>query len=511
MTLQNTFQTTFHDAIHKLEEMERDLLEQARQVGERKNILIEVLDFLRNPPERAEGPPEPGRQDGNLSGDTLRMIQSHRQHAGSLEEINPDFQGSANIQQRLESIALAAQSRTLNVREIAQFLIDRKIYRSSKTDIRSRVRRAMQDSPGLYRQTGHETFIYTGPAQETETQPPARENPSRRAQPGLERIMVNLAGAKTLREKLIRLGQDNPGTVLNITRVAELLAKTENLNKPARNMYSTLHRTFNRMNEFESVSPGCFRYRDQLPRSQTGPEPAEPDADSAGPEPDGPEPDGPEPDSLEEIIPDFRGTANLTDNVERVALAAQGKTLDKSQVAQILIHHRMHSPNMASLKIRVQRVMKTNPIQYRQTGPSTFIYIGPDPNRNYELTNRWPKAHLELRQGRRPKEGRNRNLTSMKNVIVDFSGASTLRKRLLRIGETNPGITLNITKAAEFLIEQRQHHGDPRNMIKRISETLQKLDEFEKVSPGNYRHRGTPAETASGGIAARNSSGAPNP
>ena len=83
------------------------------------------------------------------------------------------------------------------------------------------------------------------------------------------------------------------------------------------------------------------------------------------------------PDSLMELRPDFRKTANLGENMERVGAAARGKTLNPNEVAKLLIHQGLYRAKMGSLRYRVRSIMRNSPLQYEKIDEDTFPFISP--------------------------------------------------------------------------------------------------------------------------------------
>ena len=81
------------------------------------------------------------------------------------------------------------------------------------------------------------------------------------------------------------------------------------------------------------------------------------------------------PDSLMELRPDFRETVNLREKMERVGIAAQGKTLSPNEVAKLLTHQGQYRSRMRNLRSKVRWVMRNSPLQYEKIDEDTFLFI----------------------------------------------------------------------------------------------------------------------------------------
>ena len=72
---------------------------------------------------------------------------------------------------------------------------------------------------------------------------------------------------------------------------------------------------------------------------------------------------------------------------------------------------------------------------------------------------------------------------------IDFTGARNLPERLERIACNNNG-WINITKAAELLIEVKQSGSKKKNLRSMVYRVLaENSDEWEKTAPGTFRLR----------------------
>ena len=78
-----------------------------------------------------------------------------------------------------------------------------------------------------------------------------------------------------------------------------------------------------------------------------------------------------------ELRPDFRKTLNLGEKMERVGVAAQGKTLSPNEVAKLLIDQGQYRSRMKNFRHKVRAIMRDNPLQYEKIGEDTFRFIRP--------------------------------------------------------------------------------------------------------------------------------------
>ena len=83
------------------------------------------------------------------------------------------------------------------------------------------------------------------------------------------------------------------------------------------------------------------------------------------------------PDSLMELRPDFRKTLNLIEKLERLGIAAKGKSLSPNEVTKLLIDQGQYRSRMKNIRYQVRRIMRENPLQYEKIGEDTFRFIGP--------------------------------------------------------------------------------------------------------------------------------------
>ena len=83
------------------------------------------------------------------------------------------------------------------------------------------------------------------------------------------------------------------------------------------------------------------------------------------------------PDSLMELRPDFRKALNLSEKMERVGIAAKGKSLSPNEVTKLLIDQGQYRSRMKNIRYQVRRIMRENPLQYEKIGEDTFRFIGP--------------------------------------------------------------------------------------------------------------------------------------
>ena len=109
---------------------------------------------------------------------------------------------------------------------------------------------------------------------------------------------------------------------------------------------------------------------------------ATPDSDPAAPDSDPAIPnsdiwDAAVPDSLMELRPDFRKTLNLGEKMERLGIAAKGKSLSPNEVTKLLIDQGQYRSRMNNIRYQVRWIMRENPLQYEKIGEDTFRFIGP--------------------------------------------------------------------------------------------------------------------------------------
>ena len=103
-------------------------------------------------------------------------------------------------------------------------------------------------------------------------------------------------------------------------------------------------------------------------------DPAVGDSDPAIPDSDIRDPNVP--DSLTELRPNFRKTLNLGEKIERVGIAAQGKTLSPNEITKLLIDQKQYQARIKSIRYKVRRIMRDHPLQYEKIGEDTFRFIG---------------------------------------------------------------------------------------------------------------------------------------
>ena len=78
-----------------------------------------------------------------------------------------------------------------------------------------------------------------------------------------------------------------------------------------------------------------------------------------------------------ELRPDFREAINLGEKMERVGIAARGKTLSPNEVTKLLIDQGQYRSRMRNIRYQVRRIMRDNPLQYEKIGEDTFLFISP--------------------------------------------------------------------------------------------------------------------------------------
>ena len=356
-----TLQMTFQSALKLLNQKEEDLLEQARQVRESKIQLLGALKFLRML-ELVNFPEHPREEDKNdparISPEALSYIRQNGfvrdpsklpfNSSGRAETTQLDSIYERAIQKAKDDIAEESlRSETLfpgNLHEASDY--DREAaYQEIREGIRSQ-----QES--LNAKVGDPSEWLLNQANDSRDEIPA--------------------GSATIQELLDNL--DNLGGIrFNQDTIREFLAGLINFDLIAKEP-SKLNRT---ANDRSSRSP-ADDYRSSFSPADDYWSSLNPVAvaDYQSSHVRGPA----TPDSLMELRPDFRKTANLGENMERVGAAARGKTLSPNEVAKLLIHQGMYRAKMDSLRYRVRQIMRNNPLKYENIDEDTFLFIGHVPD-----------------------------------------------------------------------------------------------------------------------------------
>ena len=361
-----TLQMTFQSALKLLNQKEEDLLEQARQVRESKAQLLGALKFLRML-ELVNFPEHPREEDKNdpvrISPEALSYIRQNGfvrdpsklpfNSSGRAETPQLDSIYERAIQKAKDDIAEESlRSETLfqgNLHEASDY--DREV---AYQEIREGIR-AQQES--LNAKVGDPSEWLLNQANDSRDE--------------------ILAGSATLQELLDNLG----GIRFNQDTIREFLAGLINFDLIAKEP-SKLNRTANDRStrspadDYRSSFSPADDYRSSF-------SPADDYWSSLNPadEYQNSHVRGPAiPDSLMELRPDFRATANLGENMERVGAAARGKTLSPNEVAKLLIHQGLYRAEVGSLRYRVRQIMRNNPLQYQKIDEDAFLFVSTIPD-----------------------------------------------------------------------------------------------------------------------------------
>ena len=349
-----TLQMTFQYALKLLNQKEEDLLEQARQVRESKTQLIGALKFLRilELLDFPEHPREEDKEDPARTSPEALNYFGKTGFVGNPSKIPLDSSGRAETTQ-LESIYERALQKARegiaeeSFRSDPLFPGNPYAFRGVSKPYKA-ARRAVQDPK--------------------EPLNPQGKDPSEwLLDQANDRRDEILAGSTTLQELLDNLG----GVRFNQDIIREFLAGIINFDLIAKEP-SKLNRIANDRSSFGPV-----------PEDRSSHSPVADYWSSLSPVADyqSSHVRGPAiPESLMELRPDFRKTANLGENMERVGAAARGKTLNPNEVAKLLIHQGMYRAKMDSLLYRVRQTMRNNPLQYEKIDEDTFLFIGPVPD-----------------------------------------------------------------------------------------------------------------------------------
>ena len=326
-----TLQITFQDALKLLNQKEEVLLEQARQVRERKTQLLgalkflgilELLDFPKHP--REEGKKDPARtspEELDYFGQTefVRALQKAREDiAEEPFRSDPLFPGNPYA-----------------IRDIRE-----KPYRAA--------RGAVQGPKEPLSAQGND------PSEWLLDQANARYDEILASSTTLQELLDNLGG--------VRFNQDTIRKLLAGLINSDFVAKEPSKLNRIANDRSSLSPV---ADYWSSLSPVPDYWSDLSPIANYQ------SSHVRGPA---------VPDSLMKLRPDFRKTANLGENMERVGAAARGKTLNPNEVAKLLIHQGMYRAKVESLRYRVRQTMRNNPLQYEKIDEDTFLFISPVPD-----------------------------------------------------------------------------------------------------------------------------------
>ena len=365
-----TLQITFQDALKLLNQKEEDLLEQTRQVRERKTQLLGTLKFL-GILELLDFPEHPLEEDKKDTARTRTETIGYFGQTGfarDLSKLSRDPSDRAEAAQRDSIYERAFQKAWKEITE-AHFRSDP----------------LFPDNP--YETQGHllgrsyraAREIFRGPQGPLNAQ---GKDPSEwlleQANASCDEI---LAGSTTLQELLDNLDKLG-GVRFNQDIIRDFLAglsKSDSIDQ----IPSRPNRTDDHRSSLRPAARGQSSLR-PVTRDQSSLRPV--DGYRSTTEEIRPRTAGHQlrrvrapalPDSLMELRPDFRKTANLGENMERVGGAARGKTLNPTEVAKLLIHQGLYRAKTGSLRYRVRQIMRNNPPQYQRIDEDTFLFLGP--------------------------------------------------------------------------------------------------------------------------------------
>ena len=346
-----TLQMTFQSALKLLNQKEEDLLEQARQIRESKTQLLGALKFLRMI-ELVNFPEHPREEDKNdparISPEALSYI---RQNGFVRNPSKLPFNSSGRAETtQLDSIYERAIQKARDDMAEESFrsetLFPGNLHEASDYD----------------REAAHQAVREEIWAQQEPLNAKVRD-PSEwlldQSNTSYDEILASSTTLQELMDNLNNLDEVR----FNKNMIREFLASLINFNFIDKEP-SKLNRT---ANDRSSRSP-ADDYRSSFSPVAV--------ADYQSNHVRGPA----APDSLMELRPDFRKTANLGENMERVGAAARGKTLSPNEVAKLLIHQGMYRAKMDSLRYRVRQTMRNNPLQYEKVDEDTFLFIGHVPD-----------------------------------------------------------------------------------------------------------------------------------
>ena len=366
-----TLQMTFQSALKLLNQKEEDLLEQARQVRESKTQLLGALKFLRMI-ELVNFPEHPREEDKNdparISPEALSYI---RQNGFVRNPSKLPFNSSGRAETtQLDSI----YERAIQLDSIYERAIQKARDDMAEESLRSETLFPgnLHEASDYDREAAHQAVREGIRSQQESLNAKVRDRSEwllDQSNTSYDEILASSATLQELMDNLNNLGEVR----FNKNMIREFLASLINFNFIDKEP-SKLNRT---ANDRSSRSP-ADDYRSSFSPADDYWSSLNPVAvaDYQSNHVRGPA----APDSLMELRPDFRKTANLGENMERVGAAARGKTLSPNEVAKLLIHQGMYRAKMDSLRYRVRQVMRNNPLQYEKVDEDTFLFIGHVPD-----------------------------------------------------------------------------------------------------------------------------------
>ena len=371
-----TLQMTFESALKLLNQTEEDLLEQVKHVRERRTQMIGALRFLG----MLELLDLPGEEDKkNPARTTPETIDYFGQTGSARASSKLPFEssGRAKITQGDSIYERAIQRAEERAIRRAGEEMDEKAFRYENLSPDN-----LHEASGYAReaayQKAHETAyqsayqaVREGIWAQQESLNAKVRDPSEwlldQANASCDEILAGSTTLKELLDSLDKLG----GVTANQDIINEFLAGLSNFNliakEPNRLIGMAYHVSNLNMVDDHRSSPNS------VADHRSTPEEIKPRTDSQARHVRGPA----VPDSLMELKPDFRKTANLSENLERVGAAARGKTLNPNEVAKLLIHQGLYRAKMGSLRYRVRQIMRNNPMQYQRIDDDTFLFLGP--------------------------------------------------------------------------------------------------------------------------------------
>ena len=373
-----TQQITFQYALKLLNQKERDFLQQASQVRERKTQLLgalrflgilDLLDFPKDPEEEDEM--NPGRTIPETI-DHFSQTESDRQSS----KPSPDFSSKTGPLQR-ESIYERAHQQA---------------YQEAMVEMRKGTlgpQTFLPDPKELLNAQGN------NPSEWLLDRANARRDEIPTGNTTLQELLDNLdkPGRTRFNQDIIReflTDLINPDSVEKINdhwnslgsvpgyrstteeikpRTTDQGSETRDPDIPDSELAAILYR--------DAKNPPIL-YRDPkdpfIPYSNINDRPV-PDSDPAVPDSNISDPAVP--DSLMELRPNFKKALNLGEKMKRVAIAAKGKILSPNEVTKLLMDQGQYRSRMKNIRYQVRWVMRNNPLQYEKIGEDTFRFIGP--------------------------------------------------------------------------------------------------------------------------------------
>ena len=381
-----TLQMTFQSALKLLNQTEEDLLEQVNHVRERRTQLLGALKFL-GMLELLDLPGEEDKKDpARISPETIDYF-GQTGSARNPSKLSLETSGRAKTTQGDSIYERALQRAEERAIRRAGEEMDEKAFRS-ETLFPDNLHEALGYARGAAYQEAHETAyqsayqaVREGIWAQQESLNTKVRDPSEwlldQANASCDEILAGSTTLKELLDSLDKLG----GVTANQDIINEFLAGLSNfkLITKERSNFNSFEKEQNRhiRMAYHVSNRNMVDDHRSSPRavadSRSTPEEIRPGTASQVRHIRGPA----VPDSLMELKPDFRKTANLSENLERVGADARGKTLNPNEVAKLLIHQGLYKAKTGSLRYRVRQIMRNNPMQYQRIDEDTFLFLGP--------------------------------------------------------------------------------------------------------------------------------------